>query len=53
MTTPTERLAPPHECGDDNLSDWLSDIQIKPAEPLAEVDRYIGFWNSTHQTMRT
>ena len=27
-----------------SLSDWLSDMQLVPAGPLAEVDRYIGYW---------
>jgi len=26
------------------LSDWLSFMQLLPAGPLAELDRYIGYW---------
>ena len=27
-----------------SLSDWLRSIQMTPAGPLAELDRYIGYW---------
>ncbi len=27
-----------------SLSDWLRSVQLIPAGPLAEVDRYIGYW---------
>ncbi|ANL44154.1 MULTISPECIES: flavodoxin family protein [Rhizobium] len=27
-----------------NLSDWLRSMDLIPAGPLAEVDRYIGYW---------
>jgi multimeric flavodoxin WrbA len=27
-----------------SLSDWLSSMNLVPAGPLAEVDRYIGYW---------
>lgn len=27
-----------------SLADWLSDMDLKPAGALAEMDRYIGYW---------
>lgn len=27
-----------------SLSDWLRDMELVPAGPLAELDRYIGYW---------
>ena len=27
-----------------SISDWLRFMQLEPAGPLAEVDRYIGYW---------
>jgi multimeric flavodoxin WrbA len=27
-----------------SLSDWLRTMQLFPAGPLAELDRYIGYW---------
>jgi multimeric flavodoxin WrbA len=27
-----------------SVSDWLSSMQLHPAGPLAEIDRYIGYW---------
>ena len=27
-----------------SISDWLCYMQLCPAGPLAEVDRYIGYW---------
>jgi multimeric flavodoxin WrbA len=27
-----------------SLSDWLIDMQLSPAGPMAELDRYIGYW---------
>ncbi|PDT11262.1 MULTISPECIES: flavodoxin family protein [unclassified Rhizobium] len=27
-----------------NLSDWLRSMDLVPAGPLAEIDRYIGYW---------
>jgi len=27
-----------------SISDWLRFMQLEPAGPLAEIDRYIGYW---------
>ena len=27
-----------------SLADWLRFMQLKPAGPSAELDRYIGYW---------
>ena len=27
-----------------SLSDWLRFMQLAPAGPMAELDRYIGYW---------
>lgn len=37
-----------------SLSDWLSDMQLQAAGPLAEIDRYIGYWKpygSSHEEL--
>jgi multimeric flavodoxin WrbA len=37
-----------------SLSDWLSDMQLTPAGPHAEIDRYIGYWEpyaTSHQAL--
>ncbi|CCM78142.1 hypothetical protein BN77_p10098 [Rhizobium mesoamericanum STM3625] len=27
-----------------SLADWLKTMDLVPARPLAEIDRYIGYW---------
>ena len=37
-----------------SLSDWLRYMHLIPAGPLAEVDRYIGYWKpyaTSHQEL--
>jgi multimeric flavodoxin WrbA len=37
-----------------SLSDWLCDMHLIPAGPLAELDRYIGYWKpyaTSHQEL--
>lgn len=38
------------------LSDWLIDMQLSPAGPMAELDRYIGYWKpyaTSHKDLDT
>jgi hypothetical protein len=36
-----------------SISDWLKFMELAPAGPLAELDRYIGYWGTLcHQPCR-